>query len=52
MKDTERIVKQMRDNPKGVKFDDLCKVCDCYLGEARSKGIIGYTECPGKAIPE
>jgi len=25
----------MRRNPKGVSFQDLCKVCDHYFGEAR-----------------
>ena len=28
----------MRQNPKGVRFADLCKVCDLYFGEARQKG--------------
>ncbi len=38
MKDPGKIVKQMRDNPADVRFADLCKVCDCYFGEPRSKG--------------
>ncbi len=25
----------MRRNPKGVSFNDLCKVCDHFFGEAR-----------------
>jgi hypothetical protein len=25
----------MRNNPVGVRFADLCKVCDHYFGEAR-----------------
>jgi hypothetical protein len=25
----------MRRNPKGVSFNNLCKVCDHYFGEAR-----------------
>jgi len=25
----------MRRNPKGVRFHDLCKVCDHYFGEPR-----------------
>lgn len=25
----------MRRNPKGVSFQDLCRVCDHYFGEAR-----------------
>jgi len=27
----------MRQNPKGIRFQDLCKVCDSFLGEARQK---------------
>ncbi len=25
----------LRKNPKNVKFEDLCKVCDYYFGKAR-----------------
>lgn len=25
----------MKNNPKGIRFNDLCKVCDDYFGEAR-----------------
>ena len=25
----------MHENPKGIKFSDLCKVCDHYFGEPR-----------------
>ena len=32
------ILTQMRHNPKGVAFTDLCKVCDHYFGEARQSG--------------
>jgi hypothetical protein len=32
------IINQMRENPTGVRFVDLCKVCDCYFGSARQKG--------------
>lgn len=28
----------MRRNPKGVVYDDLCKVCDHYFGKARQSG--------------
>jgi hypothetical protein len=34
----EEIVDQMRRNPNGVRFKDLCKVCDFFFGEARQKG--------------
>ncbi len=28
----------MKRNPKGVRFKDLCKVCDQYFGEAQQMG--------------
>ena len=28
----------MRQNPKGIRFHDLCRVCDFYFGEARQSG--------------
>ncbi len=34
----EEILAQMRRSPKGVRFKDLCKVCDQYFGEARQSG--------------
>jgi len=32
------ILERMRRNPKGVRFRDLCKVCDRYFGHPRQKG--------------
>lgn len=32
------ILATMRWNPKGVSFNDLCKVCDHFFGEARQSG--------------
>ena len=34
----KEILAMMRRNPKGVKFNDLCKVCDHYFGEPRQVG--------------
>lgn len=34
----DEIVAEMRRNPKGVRFSDLCKVCDFYFGEPRQTG--------------
>lgn len=31
------ILKQMQQNPKDVRFSELCKICDHYFGEARQK---------------
>ena len=32
------ILSQMRETPKSIKFNDLCKVCDAYFGEPRQSG--------------
>ena len=34
----EDIVIAMRRNPKNIKFQDLCRVCDYYFGSPRQKG--------------
>jgi len=34
----DEIVANMKRNPKGIRFRDLCKVCDFYFGEARQTG--------------
>ena len=34
----DEIVAKMRRNPKGIRYRDLCKVCDSYFGEARQTG--------------
>lgn len=32
------IRRAMESNPKGVRFTDLCKVCEHYFGPARQRG--------------
>jgi hypothetical protein len=34
----EETVKQMRENPKGIRFSDVCRVCEHYFGQPRQKG--------------
>ena len=34
---TNEIIKQMKQNPRNVRFADLCKICDLYFGQARQK---------------
>jgi hypothetical protein len=34
----EEILVMMRRNPKGIKYNDLSKVCDHYFGEPRQVG--------------
>ena len=46
----DEIVAKMRRNPKGIRYRDLCKVCDSYFGEARQTGSshrIYKMPCPG-----
>lgn len=38
MAKVKEIVADMRRNPKGIRFRELCKVCDFYFGEARQTG--------------
>lgn len=38
MANIREILLLMRNNPKGIKFHDLCKVCDAFFGEARQSG--------------
>lgn len=33
----EDVIAEMRRNPKGIRFQDLRKVCDSLFGEARQK---------------
>ena len=38
MTDIDQLVEQMKRNPKGVRFRDLCHVCDHFFGEPRQGG--------------
>ena len=38
MAQVEEILAQMRRDPKGVRFRDLCQVCDFFFAEARQRG--------------
>ena len=31
----DEIITRMMQNPKGIRFSDLCKVCDHFFGEPR-----------------
>lgn len=35
MAQIDDILAEMRHNPKGIRFQELCRVCDFYFGEAR-----------------
>lgn len=32
------IIERMKQNPKDVRFNDLCRVCEFFFGEARQGG--------------
>ena len=34
----EDILQRMRRNPKGIRFRELCRVCDQFFGEPRQVG--------------
>ncbi len=38
MKNVHEKLKQFKNNPKDVKFVELCKVCEFYFGKPRQSG--------------
>ncbi len=38
MKNINQKLKELRNNPKDVKFADLCKICEFYFGKPRQTG--------------
>ena len=36
--DIHKTINEMRLNPSGIRFAELCRVCDYYFGEPRQKG--------------
>lgn len=38
MASVDDILARMQRNPRGVRFGDLCKVCDHYFGKPRKRG--------------
>lgn len=38
MPSIEKILREMRHNPKGVRFEELAKVCTHFFGDPRSNG--------------
>jgi hypothetical protein len=38
MASVEDILANMRQNPKGIRFKELCKVCERYFGKPRQSG--------------
>jgi len=47
------ILAQMKQNPTGVRFKDLCKIYDHFLVNlAKREAVIGFIKLHGKVIPE
>ena len=38
MPGVEDLLVSIRENPRSVRFRDLCKVCDHFFGQARQRG--------------
>ena len=38
MANIKKLLKQIKSNPKGVQFSDLCKICKHYFGNPRQSG--------------
>lgn len=38
MASIDNLVEKMRRNPKGIRFNELCKVCDHFFGKPRKSG--------------
>ncbi|RLB39442.1 MAG: toxin HicA [Deltaproteobacteria bacterium] len=34
----DALIKRMRKNPAGIRFSEVCRVCDHFFGPARQKG--------------
>jgi hypothetical protein len=50
MSDLEKLLTQLKTNPRNCRFQDLCKICDYYFGKPRqNKGShrIYKTPWPG-----
>jgi hypothetical protein len=41
----------MRENPRSIRFDDICKVCDYYFGEACTAGSHRIYKMPWQGDP-
>lgn len=52
MSKIDEIILKMKENPKGIRFSDLCKVCDHFFGESRqSSGSHRVYKTPWQGDP-
>ncbi len=48
--DTATVLKTLRNNPKGVRFAELARICEYYFGQPRQRGtshLVFRTPWPG-----
>ena len=38
MKGLSEAIRELNDNPKGVRFSKLARICDTYFGQPRQRG--------------
>ena len=38
MASIDEFMAKMKQNPKGIRFNDLCRVCEHYFGKPRTSG--------------
>ena len=51
MGSVDELLKQVIENPKNVRFIDLCKICDYYFGKPREKGSHVIYKTPWQGDP-
>jgi len=52
MRNVSEYLKRFRENPKNVRFQDLCELCDYFFGSARTKsGSHRVYKMPWKGDP-
>jgi len=51
VKAIEKIVEDMRENPRNIRFDNICKICDYYFGKARTSGSQRIYRTPWQGDP-
>lgn len=51
MDKTNKILKQMRQSPNSVRFDDVIKVCEGYFGTPRIRGSHHFFVTPWEGKP-
>jgi hypothetical protein len=51
MDSIENLVKRLSKNPNNVSFAELCAICECYFGKARTEGSHNIYKTPWQGDP-